>query len=136
MCLTGSGRSSGLRCLLLSWSAAQILQAFAIGKWSFGAFRFMIKPAEPGQLAGRSEGGRPSSSLPVSGRSASGFNAGSSIGSAIASLWSRISRARTVKQFERSLNYDFYANGVDLRDTIGDVCKYPWPRSPSKLPGT
>ena len=41
------GTKAGFAVFMFTWSIAQMLHAFAVGKWSLGAFRFMLGLAEP-----------------------------------------------------------------------------------------
>ena len=78
------GSKLGFAAFMASWSIAQILHAFAVGKWSLGAFRFMLGLSEPGNwpAAAKAVG----EWFPANQRALGIgiFNAGTSIGSAIA----------------------------------------------------
>jgi ACS family hexuronate transporter-like MFS transporter len=78
------GTKLGFAVFMFSWSAAQMLHAFAIGKWSLGAFRFMLGLAEPGNWPAAAKA--VADWFPARERALGIgiFNAGSSIGSAIA----------------------------------------------------
>ena len=78
------GTRRGFAVFVFGWSLAQLMHAFAIGKWTLGAFRFLLGLTEPGNW--------PAAAKAVSEwfppeRRALGigiFNAGSSMGSALA----------------------------------------------------
>ncbi|MBC8166782.1 MAG: MFS transporter [Bryobacteraceae bacterium] len=78
------GTRLGFAVFISGWSIAQILHAFTVGKWSLGACRFLLGLTEPGNwpAAAKAVG----EWFPARERAfAVGiFNAGSSIGSAIA----------------------------------------------------
>lgn len=78
------GTKAGFAVFMLSWSVAQMLHAFAVGKWSLGAFRFMLGLAEPGNWPAAAKA--VADWFPARERALGIgiFNAGSSIGSAIA----------------------------------------------------
>ncbi|HYI93024.1 MAG TPA: MFS transporter [Bryobacteraceae bacterium] len=78
------GTRIGFAVFMFSWSAAQMLHAFAVGKWSLGAFRFMLGLAEPGNWPAAAKA--VAEWFPARQRALGIgiFNAGSSIGSAIA----------------------------------------------------
>ena len=78
------GTRLGFAVFMFSWSAAQMLHAFAVGKWSLGAFRFMLGLAEPGNWPAAAKA--VAEWFPARQRALGIgiFNAGSSIGSAIA----------------------------------------------------
>src|SRR5688572_25838000 len=42
------GTRLGFAVFMFTWTAAQMMHALAVGKWSLGAFRFMLGLAEPG----------------------------------------------------------------------------------------
>lgn len=78
------GTRRGFVLFMGCWSVAQMLHGFAVGKWSLGACRFLLGLAEPGNF--------PAAVKAVSEWFSAGersigigiFNAGSSLGSAIA----------------------------------------------------
>ena len=75
------GTKRGFGLFIFGWSLAQVLHAFAFGKWSLAGYRFMLGLFEPGNwpAAAKAVG---EWFPPLSGRSGWGiFNAGSSIGS-------------------------------------------------------
>ena len=79
------GTRLGFAVFISTWSIAQMLHAFAGGKWSLGAFRFLLGLAEPGNWpAGRAKA--VAEWFPARQRALGIgiFNAGSSIGSAVA----------------------------------------------------
>jgi MFS transporter, ACS family, hexuronate transporter len=78
------GTKAGFAVFMFSWSVAQMLHAFAVGKWSLGAFRFMLGLAEPGNWPAAAKA--VADWFPARERALGIgiFNAGSSIGSAIA----------------------------------------------------
>jgi ACS family hexuronate transporter-like MFS transporter len=78
------GTRVGFAVFMFTWSTAQILHAFAVGKWSLGAFRFMLGLAEPGNWPAAAKA--VADWFPARQRALGIgiFNAGSSIGSAIA----------------------------------------------------
>jgi MFS transporter, ACS family, hexuronate transporter len=78
------GTKKGFALFMLTWSVAQFLHGFAVGKWSLGACRFLLGLAEPGNWPASAKA--VAEWFPVE-RRALGigiFNAGSSLGSAIA----------------------------------------------------
>jgi ACS family hexuronate transporter-like MFS transporter len=78
------GTRTGFAVFMFTWSLAQMLHAFAIGKWTLGAFRFMLGLAEPGNWPAAAKA--VAEWFPARQRALGIgiFNAGSSIGSAIA----------------------------------------------------
>ena len=42
------GTKKGFALFMLTWSVAQFLHGFTVGKWSLGACRFLLGLAEPG----------------------------------------------------------------------------------------
>lgn len=78
------GTRLGFAVFMFSWSTAQMLHAFATGKWTLGAFRFMLGLAEPGNWPAAAKA--VAEWFPAHQRALGIgiFNAGSSIGSAIA----------------------------------------------------
>lgn len=78
------GTRLGFAVFMFSWSIAQMLHAFAAGKWTLGAFRFMLGLAEPGNWPAAAKA--VAEWFPARQRALGIgiFNAGSSIGSAIA----------------------------------------------------
>ena len=85
LCRRPLGNQGWLRGLYaLAWSIAQMLHAFAVGKWSLGAFRFLLGLAEPGNWPAAAKA--VADWFPARERALGIgiFNAGSSIGSAIA----------------------------------------------------
>jgi ACS family hexuronate transporter-like MFS transporter len=78
------GTKLGFAVFIFGWSGAQMLHGLVVGKWSLGACRFLLGLAEPGNWPAAAKA--VSEWFPASQR-AFGigiFNAGSSIGSAIA----------------------------------------------------
>src|SRR5436190_13379301 len=78
------GTKLGFGVFMFAWSAAQMLHAFSVGKWSLGAFRFLLGLAEPGNWPAAAKA--VAEWFPARQRALGIgiFNAGSSIGSAIA----------------------------------------------------
>jgi len=78
------GTRRGFMVFIAGWSAAQMLHAFSVGKWSLAACRFLLGLCEPGNWPAAAKA--VSEWFPAS-RRALGigiFNAGSTMGSAIA----------------------------------------------------
>jgi len=78
------GTKRGYAIFILAWSAAQMLHALAVNKWSLAAFRFLLGLAEPGNWPAAAKA--VAEWFPAN-RRALGigiFNAGSTMGSAIA----------------------------------------------------
>jgi MFS transporter, ACS family, hexuronate transporter len=78
------GTRRGFAVFISGWSIAQLLHGFAIGKWSLGTCRFLLGLSEPGAWPAAAKA--ISEWFPASQRAlAMGiFNAGSSLGSALA----------------------------------------------------
>lgn len=78
------GTRLGFALFISTWSIAQMLHAFAVGKWSLGAFRFLLGLAEPGNWPAAAKA--VAEWFPARQRALGIgiFNAGSSIGSAVA----------------------------------------------------
>jgi ACS family hexuronate transporter-like MFS transporter len=78
------GARRGFAVFMASWSIAQLLHGFAIGKWSLGAYRFLLGLSEPGAWPAAAKA--IAEWFPASRRAlAMGiFNAGTMIGSALA----------------------------------------------------
>lgn len=78
------GTKRGFSVFILLWSAAQMLHAAAVGKWSLGACRFLLGLAEPGNWPAAAKA--VAEWFPARQRALGIgiFNAGSSMGSAIA----------------------------------------------------
>lgn len=78
------GTKRGFAVFITGWSLAQIAHGFVIGKWSLGACRFALGLAEPGNWPAAAKAVR--EWFPARDRALGVgiFNAGSSIGSAIA----------------------------------------------------
>jgi ACS family hexuronate transporter-like MFS transporter len=78
------GTRWGFAAFMFTWSAAQMLHAFSVGKWSLASFRFMLGLAEPGNWPAAAKA--VADWFPARQRALGIgiFNAGSSIGSAIA----------------------------------------------------
>ncbi len=78
------GTRRGFAVFISGWSIAQLLHGFAIGKWSLGGCRFLLGLSEPGAWPAAAKA--ISEWFPASQRAlAMGiFNAGSSLGSALA----------------------------------------------------
>ncbi len=78
------GTKRGFSVFVLAWSVAQMLHGFAVGKWSLAGFRFLLGLAEPGNWPAAAKA--VAEWFPAN-RRALGigiFNAGSTMGSAIA----------------------------------------------------
>jgi ACS family hexuronate transporter-like MFS transporter len=78
------GTKRGFALFVFSWSIAQVLHAFTIGKWSLGACRFLLGLTEPGNWPAAAKA--VAEWFPARDRAfgVGIFNAGSSIGAAIA----------------------------------------------------
>jgi ACS family hexuronate transporter-like MFS transporter len=78
------GARRGFAVFMSSWSLAQLLHGFAVGKWSLGSYRFLLGLSEPGAWPAAAKA--IAEWFPASQRAlAMGiFNAGSSLGSALA----------------------------------------------------
>src|SRR5271155_1101671 len=78
------GARRGFAVFMSSWSIAQLLHGFAIGKWSLGSYRFLLGLSEPGAWPAAAKA--IAEWFPASQRAlAMGiFNAGTSLGSALA----------------------------------------------------
>ncbi|MGH9673384.1 MAG: MFS transporter, partial [Bryobacteraceae bacterium] len=78
------GTRRGFSVFILGWSVAQMLHGLAVGKWSMGACRFLLGLAEPGNWPAAAKA--VAEWFPASQRALGVgiFNAGSSLGSAIA----------------------------------------------------
>ncbi len=78
------GARRGFAIFMASWSVAQLLHGFAIGKWSLGSYRFLLGLSEPGAWPAAAKA--IAAWFPASQRAlAMGiFNAGTSLGSALA----------------------------------------------------
>jgi MFS transporter, ACS family, hexuronate transporter len=78
------GARRGFAVFMASWSVAQLLHGFAIGKWSLGSYRFLLGLSEPGAWPAAAKA--IAEWFPASRRAlAMGiFNAGTSLGSALA----------------------------------------------------
>ena len=78
------GTKRGFAVFIFGWSLAQGLHAFAVGKWSLGACRFLLGLAEPGNWPAAAKA--VAEWFPARQRALGVgiFNAGSSLGSAIA----------------------------------------------------
>jgi ACS family hexuronate transporter-like MFS transporter len=78
------GTRRGFSVFIFVWSAAAMLHGFATGKWSLAAFRFMLGLAEPGNWPAAAKA--VAEWFPARQRALGVgiFNAGSSLGSAIA----------------------------------------------------
>jgi ACS family hexuronate transporter-like MFS transporter len=78
------GTRRGFAVFISGWSIAQLLHGFAVGKWSLGTCRFLLGLSEPGAWPAAAKA--ISEWFPASQRAlAMGiFNAGSSLGSALA----------------------------------------------------
>ena len=80
------GTKRGFALFMFTWSSAQLLHAFAVGKWSMGACRFLLGLAEPGNWPASAKA--VAEWFPVE-RRALGMgimNAGTSLGSALAPI--------------------------------------------------
>jgi ACS family hexuronate transporter-like MFS transporter len=78
------GTRRGFAFFILGWSVAAMFHAAAVGKWSLGAFRFMLGLFEPGNWPAAAKA--VAEWFPANQRALGVgiFNAGSSIGSAVA----------------------------------------------------
>jgi ACS family hexuronate transporter-like MFS transporter len=78
------GARRGFAVFMASWSIAQLLHGFAIGKWSLGSYRFLLGLSEPGAWPAAAKA--IAEWFPASQRAlAMGiFNAGTMLGSALA----------------------------------------------------
>ncbi len=78
------GTRRGFSVFIFAWSVAQMLHGLAIGKWSLGACRFLLGLAEPGNWPAAAKA--VTEWFPATQRALGVgiFNAGSSLGSAIA----------------------------------------------------
>ena len=78
------GAKRGFALFIAGWSISQMLHAFAVGKWSLGGFRFLLGLTEPGNWPAAAKA--ISEWFPARERAfgVGIFNAGSSIGSALA----------------------------------------------------
>ncbi len=78
------GARRGFAVFMASWSVAQLLHAFAVGKWSLGSYRFLLGLSEPGAWPAAAKA--IAEWFPASQRAlAMGiFNAGTMLGSALA----------------------------------------------------
>jgi ACS family hexuronate transporter-like MFS transporter len=78
------GTKRGFAVFITAWSLSQIAHAFTVGKWSLGAARFALGLAEPGNWPAAAKAVR--EWFPARDRALGVviFNAGSSIGSAVA----------------------------------------------------
>ena len=78
------GARRGFAVFMASWSVAQLLHGFAIGKWSLGSYRFLLGLSEPGAWPAAAKA--IAAWFPATQRAlAMGiFNAGTSLGSALA----------------------------------------------------
>jgi MFS transporter, ACS family, hexuronate transporter len=78
------GTKRGFAVFIAGWSLAQILHAFAFGKWSLGGYRFLLGLSEPGNWPAAAKA--VAEWFPPAQRALGVgiFNAGSSIGSVIA----------------------------------------------------
>ena len=78
------GARRGFAVFMASWSVAQLLHGFAIGKWSLGSYRFLLGLSEPGAWPAATKA--IAEWFPASQRAlAMGiFNAGTMLGSALA----------------------------------------------------
>ena len=78
------GVRRGYAVFIVGWSAAQMLHSFAVGKWSLAACRFMLGFFEPGNWPAATKAVREWFRPEERALGVGLFNAGSSIGSAIA----------------------------------------------------
>lgn len=78
------GTRRGFAFFIFFWSTAQMLHAFTVGKWSLGAARFLLGLSEPGNWPAAAKA--VAEWFPASQRALGVgiFNAGSSLGSALA----------------------------------------------------
>jgi MFS transporter, ACS family, aldohexuronate transporter len=78
------GAKRGFAVFMASWSVAQLLHGFAVGKWSLGSYRFLLGLSEPGAWPAATKA--IAEWFPASQRAlAMGiFNAGTMLGSALA----------------------------------------------------
>lgn len=78
------GTRRGFAVFIFGWSTAQMLHAAAFGKWSLGACRFLLGLAEPGNWPAAAKAVREWFPADQRAFGIGIFNAGSSIGSAMA----------------------------------------------------
>lgn len=78
------GTKLGFAAFILAWSVSQALHAFAIGKWSLAVYRFGLGLSEPGNWPAAAKAVQEWFAPSDRALGIGVFNAGSSIGSAIA----------------------------------------------------
>lgn len=78
------GTKRGFGLFIFGWSLAQVLHAFAFGKWSLAAYRFMLGLFEPGNWPAAAKAVAEWFPAPQRALGVGIFNAGSSIGPVIA----------------------------------------------------
>ena len=78
------GTRLGFALFILGWSVSQVLHAFTIGKWSLAGFRFMLGLSEPGNWPAAAKAVQEWFPPAQRALGVGIFNAGSSVGSAIA----------------------------------------------------
>jgi ACS family hexuronate transporter-like MFS transporter len=78
------GTKRGFGLFILAWSVSQALHAFAFGKWSLATFRFMLGLSEPGNWPAAAKAVQEWFPPAQRALGIGVFNAGSSIGSAVA----------------------------------------------------
>ena len=78
------GARRGFAAFMASWSIAQLLHGFAIGKWSLGAYRFLLGLAEPGAWPAATRAIAEWFPAPRRALAMGIFNGGTMLGSALA----------------------------------------------------
>lgn len=78
------GTKRGFAVFIFAWSVSQMMHAFAVGKWSLAAFRFSLGLSEPGNWPAAAKAVQEWFPPAQRALGIGIFNAGSSIGSAIA----------------------------------------------------
>jgi ACS family hexuronate transporter-like MFS transporter len=79
------GTRRGFAVFMLGWSVAQMLHALAVGKWSLALCRFLLGATQPGNFPGAVKAVREWFPPRQRALGVGLFNAGSSLGSAVAS---------------------------------------------------
>jgi MFS transporter, ACS family, hexuronate transporter len=78
------GARRGFAAFMASWSIAQLLHGFAVGKWSLGAYRFLLGLAEPGAWPAATRAIAEWFPAPRRALAMGIFNGGTMLGSALA----------------------------------------------------
>lgn len=78
------GARRGFAAFMASWSIAQLLHGFALGKWSLGAYRFLLGLAEPGAWPAATRAIAEWFPAPRRALAMGIFNGGTMLGSALA----------------------------------------------------